>query len=212
MTKNIETTNTAIVEAINIDNEIEGSFAGSLSTGKLIAHFSTITTPAECMDQYTSYCHSQRGWKRKVDIGIGKSKVACGWQALSKWASMVLLSELALWNEDLPVKERNALVKLHWIEFKNTVAKRCFRNAIVYNNMASMRCKPTANKPGQTELADLADESAENVVETAKNEEKAVTITDSLELIVSSLKAVKKVAEIESIVSDLEKLLESLKN
>jgi hypothetical protein len=209
MTKNI------IIEVIDVNAEIESSFSGSLSTGKLIDHFSSLTVPAECMDNYTTFCHADRGWKRKVDIGIGKSKAACGWQALAKWSSMVLLSELSLWSEEMPVKERNALVKFHWVQFKNSVAKKCFRNAIVFNNMASMRCKPTKESAGKSELPDLPEVSAEEIVETAKKEEKQEKHFSSMESIFSlieKIKAQKKLAEIKTMIGELENLIKELES
>jgi hypothetical protein len=204
MTQNI------IVEAINVEVEIEGSFSGSLSTSKLISHFSSISTASECMDNFTSYCHAQRGWKRKVDIGKGKSKVACGWQALQTWSSMILLSEVALWSEELSVTERNELVKKHWLMFKNAVAKKCFRNSVVFNNMASMRAKPTKNVSGQTELSDLPEESAQDVVEAEKRSEQVITLTDRLLSVSDRLKAIKDVSEVELLVADLEAIIASL--
>lgn len=202
-----------IVEAIDIEIEIEKSFTGSLSTGKLIAHFSSLSTAAECMDNFTTYCHSQRGWKRKVDIGKGKSKVACGWQALATWSSMILLSEVSLWDDTMAVPERNALVKKHWLQFQNTVAKRCFRNASVYNQMASMRCKPSKEVNGQSELPDVTEEPIVTepiVTEPVVTEPIINPVIVSLQSFSGKLKACKTLKEAQAIIIDLDSLIASL--
>jgi len=209
-----------IIKEINVEAEIEQSFSGALSTAKLITHFSAVSTPAECMDNYTSYCHSQRGWKRKCDIGNGKSRVACGWQALQKWSAMVLLSELSIWDEKMQVAERNALVKKHWLQFGNVVAKKCFRNSVVYNNMASMRCKPPKEVAGKDALPDLPPESAEDVVRAEQEAEKSATLLDNLAAVQARLSGLvldKKISKNEicqqlvELSADLERIVDSLK-
>jgi len=208
-----------IIKEINVEAEIEQSFSGALSTAKLITHFSAVSTPAECMDNYTSYCHSQRGWKRKCDIGNGKSRVACGWQALQKWSAMVLLSELSIWDEKMQVAERNALVKRHWLMFGNVVAKRCFRNSVVFNNMASMRCKPPKEAAGKDALPDLSP-SAEDVVRAEQEADKSTSLLDGLAAVqakLSDLVLDKKISKDElqkqlvELSADIEIIVSSLK-
>jgi len=214
MTMNISN----VIEAINVEVEIEGSFSGSLATSKLIAHFSAVSAPSECMDNFTSYCHAQKGWKRKCDIGKGKSKVACGWQALQAWSCMILLNELSLWSEELTVADRNELVKKHWLQFGNVVAKRCFRNSVVFNNMASMRSKPTKNVSGKSELPDVAEDVEVKSEDVEVKSEVSITLFDTLQALNTRLASldtgktkVEIVAEVAEISADIAALIDSLK-
>jgi len=204
---------TAVLTKQEINECIDKSFYGSLSTQKLINHFSAITTDSACMDNYYVHCYAEKGWKKQGDILDKRkgSKAPAGHQAVQKWACMILLSELSLWDDSLTTAKRNKLVRDNWNALRNVVAMRCFKNASVANAMCSMRSdKKGKEEKAKVELQDQVEDTAEEVVEKAVREE-SMSGKESLELVVEKLKNIKDITEIVAIIKDIESIISTIK-
>ena len=206
-------TTAVVLTKQEINTRIDQSFYGDIANQELINHFSSINGDKACMDNYYIHCYAEKGWKRQGDIS-GKrkgSKAPAGHQAVQKWAAMILLSELSLWDENLTMAQRNKAVRDNWSSLRNIVAMKCFKNSSVANAMCSMRSdKKRKEEKAKVELQDQVEDTAEEVIKEAKKEE-TINPVEKLELIVEKLKAVKDVSELSALIVDLELLVSVIK-
>lgn len=159
-----------------LQENIEASFSGSISTMKIFNHFAEKHGVEEASKVgFVQYMLDKKEWLTKKELYNSRvnyklttpdeksvtSTKSAGLQAVQTFCEFIMLNEIGMFQDGMTKSEKTELIKENITVFSNKRMVKIYKNSVVYNNLNSYKSSYLAKleKLAETEATKEGDNS-----------------------------------------------------